>query len=85
MEKWVADRHEIFCDDGLVCECSNGARAAQIVREHNAHALLVDALRNLLHTRGKGCNCVNVKKVVPDAQCDECVAKAAIAAAEGGE
>jgi hypothetical protein len=42
-------------------------------------------LKNLMHARGTGCNCRCVKAVCgPQAMCDECAARAAIAQAEGG-
>jgi len=38
------DKAEIYCRDELIASAANWPEAAQIVREHNAFAVLVDAL-----------------------------------------
>lgn len=63
-ERWVARGPHALTDGAfgvtLVCTASDEHRAAQIAREHNAHATLVEALRACVEALGhRGANVEN--------------------------
>jgi hypothetical protein len=45
---------------------------------YHHHCYLALLLQNLLHTRGKGCQCEHVRATAPDGRCDECTAREGI-------
>jgi hypothetical protein len=57
-----------------VCECSNEERARQVVAEHNSHAALVAALKEIAKGEGRyskdrythACNCIEDMKAKAD-------------------
>ena len=80
---------DVIVDDRIVAECraQNGAELASCEADAaliSAAPDLETALANLLHTRGRGCNCKNVVAVCGVGHtCDECAARAALAKACG--